>query len=152
MKKRLIKGIDVELFEVISNNQKLEHKKIENAVLFKKNIILTGGFDYKPITQEELLNASLYQMHFFDYTYEVPFYLTYKKGESEKRINTKIIYEKKSNIIQTCYTHLNDFQKLRNSFYFNRLWFQKSSNIMWLINILIAFLAVMATISKCSKS
>jgi len=68
------------------------------------------------------------------------------------RLNVKIIYSESTfegkEISHTYYSHLSFFNKITNSFYFNKLWVQQTQNIMWLVNMIILVLACIAAFIK----
>ncbi len=69
-------------------------------------------------------------------------------GNSKKKnINTVIRY-KKENIDYEYYTHLTYCKKIKLSYIFKNLWFQKASNIMWIINVLVAIGAIVANFCR----
>lgn len=77
------------------------------------------------------------------YVYEFTFDNTFEK-ESKGRVNTKLVLkgEMPPGVEYIYYTRLTLFQRLRLGFRFQRLWFQKKDNIQWLVNMLIATLAI----------
>lgn len=136
-------GINCDLYAVFNLDNKLKENKIHNAKIIRKNLFISQ-------VQDGLnTDSEFYNEFCFNYSYNIPFIkrISIKNGK-EKYINTMISYNGSNNkdYNQICYTYLTPWQKLKNSFNFNRLWIQQSSNIMWIINILIALLAAIAAI------
>lgn len=65
----------------------------------------------------------------------------------KKKINT-VIRCKKDKVDYEYYTHLTSCEKIKLSYIFKNLWFQQASNIMWIINVLVAIGAIMATFCR----
>lgn len=62
---------------------------------------------------------------------------------TKERLNTKIIiYHSDGKEKSELYARINNFDYLKLSFRFNKLWIQKSENVMWAINIFVAILSI----------
>lgn len=149
MKNRIINnsGIKCELYTVYNTNRGIEHHKLSKAKIIGKNLFISKLLDgLEPDNKDDFCEYS------FDYSYTIPFDL--KISNTEKKMNTKIIYKSSSfdkTSTQICYTYLNRWNKMKNSWSNRRLWIQQTSNITWIINILVALLAILATISTQCK-
>jgi len=118
--------------------------------LLEKNLFISQ-------LQENLasFDENFFNEYSFNYSYNIPFNKKIPgKGKKELELNTKITYKGSTGdnpFDQICYTHLTCRHKIINSFNFKRLWMQQPSSIMWIINILVALLAVLATLSIYCK-
>ncbi|RLD44809.1 MAG: hypothetical protein DRI89_02665 [Bacteroidetes bacterium] len=143
-------GIKCDLYTVYNTNKGIEHHKLSKAKIIGKNIFISKLQEYlDPDNKDDFCEYS------FDYSYTIPFDLTISSNKKkEKKLNTKITYENSSgnkSSAQVCYTYLTRYNKIINSWNFRKLWIQQSSNITWIINILVALLAIIATISTQYK-
>lgn len=105
-------------------------------------------------TDALIINKSIYinrDKHFLEYSFEIPFdaKISIEKNNKpiDKFINTKITY---SSLFESynLFTYLTCLQRLRLSYNFKNLWVQKSSNWMWVINILVAIMAIVANLYR----
>jgi len=138
---------------------------VHKGELRKKMLILNPqtkhDFKNKGIQLSQDMGPLFYSEHSFEYSYNLPFTLYLEEKRNKRKINTKISYLDFSNdtiqkysgkeLSLTFYAHLSQWQKVMNSFYFKRLWIQQSSNLMWIINILVALLACIATIWRITS-
>ncbi len=139
-------GIKCDLYSVSNSNGKIVYNKLHDAKIIGKNLFISQ-------LQENLTSSdeSFFNEYSFNYSYNIPFNKKIPgKGKKEQKLNTKITYEGSTGdkpFIQICYTHLTCRHKIINSLRFKRLWMQQPSSIMWIINILVAILAILATLS-----
>jgi hypothetical protein len=123
-----------------------------NCQLFRVNF--DDQCNTENITYAIIINKSIYinkEKHFLEYSFEIPFdaKIIIEKNNKpiDKVINTKITYSKLYES-DNLYTYLTSLQRIRLSYNFKNLWFQKSSNLMWIINILVAIMAIGANLYK----
>lgn len=144
---KMARGIKCNLYSVNNLDSKMTENKIGAGIIIGRNLFISQlAENYKPISKDD------YSEYEISYSYSIPFDIWISiKGNKKRKLNTKISYEIRTlniNTNQICYTYLTSRQKFIISLRFNRLWIQNSTNIMWIINILIALLAIMATLSK----
>jgi hypothetical protein len=102
-----------------------------------------------------IINKSIYinqEKYYLEYSFEIPFdaeiSIEKKNKTINKVINTKIIY---SSLFESynLYTYLTCLQRIRLSYNFKNIWFQKSSNKMWLFGILVTIIiAIVANLHR----
>ncbi len=141
--------IKIDTYALNNSDNDLVFRKsnvMENVLIYKKTIIFI--LNGRPVKISKNL---------FEYTYDLPFVEKIEIENKSKIINAKITYIdtgveilKQGQGLRSieCYTHLSYLQKIKNSYYFNRLWIQQTSNIMWIINILVAILACLTALKK----
>lgn len=145
--KNSIRKIECELFSIYNSEGEKKTNKLHNAIIIGKSLFTSKTQGAVMINDNLFLNE-----YSFEYSYNIPFDKNIPiNGKKEKKVNTKITYEFSENELQVCYTHFTCFQKFINSWNFRRSWIQQPSNIMWIINILVAILAVLAALSHCFK-
>ncbi|MEI6346716.1 MAG: hypothetical protein WCP69_02100 [Bacteroidota bacterium] len=125
---RYLNQINCQLFSVNFDDQ-CNTTKEKDAIIIKKSIYINRN------------------KHFLEYSFEIPFDALISIEGETKIINTKITY---SSLFDSynLYTYLTFWQRLRLRYNFNNLWVQKSSNWMWIINVLVAMIAIIATLCK----
>ncbi len=126
------------LYSIYNLDGKIEINKLHNAKIVGKTLFISQLQDHEAFLNE----------YSFKYSYNIPFDKEIpESGKNKQKFNTRITYKGSRNnqtFDQICYTHLAFHHKIINSFNFNRLWIQQSSNIMWIINVLVALLAIFA--------
>jgi hypothetical protein len=133
------KKIKCELFNLITDRER-NVSKDSNAIIIGKTIYisnLTNGF---------VFNDNYKSSYPYNYSFDIPIddVVTLVDGCRKGKINTKISYQK-SNISLDYYTHLSWQQRWTVNKWFGNLWLQKNSNIMWIINVLVAIGAIIAS-------
>ncbi len=145
MKSNTKKGIHCDLYTITCSNGKITANKLHKAQIIKKSLIISGLIDGINISDDDFYNE-----YSFDYSYNIPFDKQVPiKGKKDKDLNTKITYKVSIGdepFEQICYTYFNRYQRIRNSRNFKRRWIQQANSIMWIINIVIALLAVISTL------
>jgi hypothetical protein len=144
------KGIHCELFTIFDSEGKIQCKKMTNAKIVGKSLFISQVQDYFVLSIDDLVNE-----YSFKYSFNIPIDLFATiNNKKERKLNTKIIYNgfvNNKQFTQECYTFLSHYNKIFIRAKFNKLWIQQSSNIMWIINLLVALLAILATLCKYCK-
>ena len=151
MKKNEKKSIHCKLFTITKPDGKFTENKLHDAQIIGRNLIISrlkDGYTSQP--------DIFYDEYAFQYSYNIPFDKKVTVGrKKDKYLNTKITYNGITGgrpWEQTCFTYLNPYQRLINSKNFNRLWLQQANSIMWVINIIVAVIAIIATLMVASIS
>jgi hypothetical protein len=151
--KQFFKGMEIELFSITNNSEIDNGIRIEKiglrtgqAKIFGKQLFINpiNSTDFKPDYKNFYVNC------FFNYKFDLPFDIEVKLNSGKKKnLNTEIVYTTfingKDEAIKV-YSYLTCLQKLKLSSKRSQLWIQQSENVMWIINILVAILAIGATI------
>jgi hypothetical protein len=127
----------IRLYDIIMNVYQVDESDegealIENKLLVRLNN--QGGQSDKYI---------------FDFSFDNIF-----ETESTGKVNTrlKLKGEMPPGVAYMFYTRLNLFQRTLLSYRFGRLWFQKKDNMQWLLNLLVAGLAIFVSWMAIIKS
>jgi hypothetical protein len=143
------KAVFCDLYTVTNSDGKILANKLYSAQIIGKSLII--GL----IVKDHNTHGTFYNEYLFEYSYNIPFNKKVTlKGKKEKQLNTKITYKglvNNSPFEQICYTSLNGYQRIINSYNFRRLWIQQSNSIMWIINLLVAILAILATFASICR-
>lgn len=87
----------------------------------------------------------------YDFTFNFPFkYQKFISGAKMGRVNVRFTIDE-GDYKRTFYCWLTYFQRLEISYYSKKLWFQNPTNIMWIINLLVALIASLAALHKCIR-
>lgn len=138
--------IDIILSTISSKKDKFELSHFGESIINKRIMIFFGNNPLGLPDQEFL----------YDFTFDFPFRnQNFICDGIPKHVNTRFILKKQDSISEQrteCYyyTNLSLNQRCKIKFYFKKHWFQSSSNLMWIINLLVALLAILASIEKCS--
>lgn len=124
------------LYRVIRKNDKFKLEHFGTAILNRQTLIFFINGQVGINEKEYLFNYSL------DFPYK---YLDFEFDNGSLKINCRLTYNdfdinkeiKENNL----YCYLSFAQRIKIKYFFKNLWFQNPSNIMWLINIIIALIA-----------
>lgn len=153
------KVFEYDLYSIYSRDGKIKVSKYKRAKIVRKRLVHCMGeihdksyLEY-PVKDDEFFDSPSISEYVFDYTFDVPHDENIKvndgKKEKIRKLNTEIFYSEvvneKIHKVNT-YAYLSCYQRLIMSYIFQRLWIQKSKNLMWLINLIIAVIATLSTI------
>lgn len=129
------------LYRVIRKDDKFKLEHFGTTFLIRQTLIFFKD-RHLGINEKE---------HLFTYSLDFPYkYIDFEFDKRSLKINCRLTYNdfnihkeiKENNL----YCYLSFVQRIKLKYYFNNLWFQNTSNIMWLINILIALIASLSTL------
>lgn len=95
---------------------------------------------------------NFYSKYPFTCKFDIPYEVEVELYNGKKRnLNTEIIYTEYTDggddLEHKAYAYLTWVQRINEKLKRKQLWIQQSSNIMWIVNVLVAILAILAAIS-----
>lgn len=134
--------IKCELFEVKTDGERIISKN-SDAMIIGKTIYISNLID------GFVFNDNYKYSYPFNYSFDIPIddIVTLNQGRKKGKINTLLTCHK-DNIPYCYYIHLTWWQKWIVKKYFDNLWLQQASNIMWIVNVLVAIMAIIATMLR----
>lgn len=147
--------MEIELFTITNKTEMDRGIRKENignrsdvAKIVGKQLLISplNNTDYKPDFKNFYIKCP------FRCKFDLPFDIEVKlKSGSNQLLNTEITYTNyidDKHVDITVYAYLTWLQRLKVKCRRNQLWIQQASNIMWIVNVLVAILAILASINS----